>query len=68
MRVTLFAEVPISFQKGRFGGDAFVRSLSALKNYIQQTDRAIEMPILLKQGSVGSTGNSDDMGGRTNNV
>ena len=35
MRVTVFAEVPISFQKGRFGGEALVRSLSGLRNYIQ---------------------------------
>lgn len=69
MRVTLFAEAPVSFQNGRYGGDAMVRSLSALRNYVQQTDRATEMPIVLKQGStVGSTGNSDDMGGRSGSL
>ena len=69
MRVTLYAEAPISFLKGRFGGEALVRSLSGLRNYVQQTDRATEMPIVLKQGSsVGSTGDSEDMGGRTGSL
>lgn len=69
MRVSVYAESPVSFQKGRYGGEALVRSFSALRNYVQQTDRATEMPIVLKQGNtIGSTGNSDDMGGRTGSL
>jgi hypothetical protein len=35
MRVTVFAEAPVSFLKGRFGGEALIRSLSGLRNYVQ---------------------------------
>ena len=35
MRVTVYAEAPVSFLKGRFGGEALVRSLSGLRNYVQ---------------------------------
>ena len=35
MRVTVMAEFSLKFQKGRYGGDSFIKSIGALKNFVQ---------------------------------
>ena len=51
MRVTYLAQVKKGYQVGRGGCGAqlLIKSLSALRNFIQQSDRDKELPIEIKQ-------------------
>jgi uncharacterized alpha/beta hydrolase family protein len=62
MRISHFASIPKSVQeKSMVGGQALVKSLASMRNFLQQTDRQTEMPIMLKAGSGGSSEMMDPM-------
>lgn len=49
MRVTFLGQVMSGYHKIRNGGEYLVKSIAALKNFIQQTDRQSEMPMIVKE-------------------
>lgn len=47
MRITHLAQMSVDYQNGRNGGESLMRSLAALRNYIQQKDRGSMLDIVL---------------------